>query len=88
MFPQIFQLQQQSDVEELEKEFLDAREKIEYFRVKMQELVLHKSRCDNRLNEITEWASADRREVCCWILKTKHIFALIFTYCLGLLNTT
>ncbi|CAN6685129.1 unnamed protein product [Malus baccata var. baccata] len=49
-------------VEELEKEILDAREKIEYFRVKMQELVLYKSRCDNRLNEITERASADRRE--------------------------
>ncbi|CAL9022999.1 unnamed protein product [Prunus brigantina] len=49
-------------VEELEKEILDAKEKIEYFRVKMQELVLYKSRCDNRLNEITERASADKRE--------------------------
>ncbi|CAN6544824.1 unnamed protein product [Malus baccata var. baccata] len=49
-------------VEELEKEILDAREKIEYLRVKMQELVLYKSRCDNRLNEITERASADRCE--------------------------
>ncbi|KAJ6797230.1 epidermal growth factor receptor substrate 15-like 1 [Iris pallida] len=29
----------------------------------MQELVLYKSRCDNRLNEITERASSDKREV-------------------------
>ncbi|OVA00637.1 EPS15 homology (EH) [Macleaya cordata] len=50
-------------VEELEKEILDSREKIEFYRTKMQELVLYKSRCDNRLNEITERASADKREV-------------------------
>ncbi|KAK9286711.1 hypothetical protein L1049_015114 [Liquidambar formosana] len=50
-------------VEELEKEILESREKIEFCRTKMQELVLYKSRCDNRLNEITERASADRREV-------------------------
>ncbi|KAL6217921.1 hypothetical protein ACLB2K_011138 [Fragaria x ananassa] len=49
-------------VEDLEKEILESREKIEYFRVKMQELVLYKSRCDNRLNEITERASSDKRE--------------------------
>ncbi|KAK9164903.1 hypothetical protein Scep_000094 [Stephania cephalantha] len=49
-------------VEELEKEILDSKEKIEFYRTKMQELVLYKSRCDNRLNEITERASADRRE--------------------------
>ncbi|PRQ25189.1 putative EF-hand domain pair protein [Rosa chinensis] len=49
-------------VGDLEKEILESREKIEYFRVKMQELVLYKSRCDNRLNEITERASSDRRE--------------------------
>lgn len=27
--------------------------------------VLYKSRCDNKLNEITERAIADKREVCC-----------------------
>eukprot|EP00262_Sarcandra_glabra_P009993 TRINITY_DN2483_c0_g2_i1.p1 TRINITY_DN2483_c0_g2~~TRINITY_DN2483_c0_g2_i1.p1 ORF type:complete len:589 (-),score=132.41 TRINITY_DN2483_c0_g2_i1:140-1801(-) len=50
-------------VEELEKDILDSKEKIEFFRTKMQELILYKSRCDNRLNEITERASADKREV-------------------------
>ncbi|KAJ6840453.1 epidermal growth factor receptor substrate 15-like [Iris pallida] len=50
-------------VQELEKEILDSREKTEYYRTKMQELVLYKSRCDNRLNEITERVSADKREV-------------------------
>ncbi|KAF3779520.1 EH domain-containing protein 2 [Nymphaea thermarum] len=50
-------------VEELEKEILESKEKIEFYRAKMQELVLYKSRCDNRLNEITERASADKREV-------------------------
>ncbi|KAE8008895.1 hypothetical protein FH972_005365 [Carpinus fangiana] len=50
-------------VAELEKEILDSRQKIEFFRVKMQELVLYKSRCDNRLNEITERTSADKHEV-------------------------
>ncbi|KAI4350197.1 hypothetical protein L6164_004672 [Bauhinia variegata] len=50
-------------VEELEKEILDSREKIEFCHAKMQELVLYKSRCDNRLNEITERISADKREV-------------------------
>ncbi|XP_008812401.2 actin cytoskeleton-regulatory complex protein PAN1-like isoform X2 [Phoenix dactylifera] len=49
-------------VQELEKEILDSKEKIEFYRAKMQELVLYKSRCDNRLNEITERASADKRE--------------------------
>ncbi|KAJ0969056.1 hypothetical protein J5N97_021933 [Dioscorea zingiberensis] len=51
---------------ELEKEILDSKEKIEFYRNKMQELVslfFYKSRCDNRLNEITERASADKREV-------------------------
>ncbi|KAJ4784731.1 Calcium-binding EF hand family protein [Rhynchospora pubera] len=46
-----------------EKLILDSKEKIEYYRTKMQELVLYKSRCDNRLNEITERASSDKREV-------------------------
>ncbi|KAJ6832177.1 epidermal growth factor receptor substrate 15-like [Iris pallida] len=49
-------------VQEAEK-ILDSREKIEFYRTKMQELVLYKSRCDNRLNEITERASSDKREV-------------------------
>ncbi|KAK9944397.1 hypothetical protein M0R45_009967 [Rubus argutus] len=44
-------------VEDLEKEILESKEKIEYFRVKMQELVLYKSRCDNQR------ASSDKREV-------------------------
>ncbi|KAG8073311.1 hypothetical protein GUJ93_ZPchr0006g41105 [Zizania palustris] len=48
---------------EVEKQFLDSREKLEYYRTKMQDLVLYKSRCDNRLNEITERASSDKREV-------------------------
>ncbi|KAI7727889.1 hypothetical protein M8C21_010178 [Ambrosia artemisiifolia] len=50
-------------VGELEKEILEARQKIEFFRNKMQEIVLYKSRCDSRLNEITERVSGDRREV-------------------------
>uniref|UniRef100_A0A1D1Y914 Putative calcium-binding protein C800.10c n=1 Tax=Anthurium amnicola TaxID=1678845 RepID=A0A1D1Y914_9ARAE len=50
-------------VQELEKEIMDSKEKMEFYRTKMQELVLYKSRCDNRLNEITEKASADKREV-------------------------
>ncbi|KAG6783571.1 hypothetical protein POTOM_009227 [Populus tomentosa] len=50
----------QSD--ETEKLILDSKEKIEFYRSKMQDLVLYKSRCDNRLNEITERALADKRE--------------------------
>ncbi|XP_078448431.1 uncharacterized protein LOC144716999 [Wolffia australiana] len=50
-------------VQELEKEILDSKEKIEFYRTKMQELVLYKSRCDSRLNEITEKTAADKREV-------------------------
>ncbi|CAI9786499.1 unnamed protein product [Fraxinus pennsylvanica] len=49
-------------VENKEKMILDSREKIEFYRTKMQDLVLYKSRCDNRLNEITERALADKRE--------------------------
>jgi len=45
-----------------EKEILDSREKMAFYRNKMQDLVLYKSRCDNRLNEITERAIADKRE--------------------------
>ncbi|KAL6011966.1 hypothetical protein ACLOJK_002433 [Asimina triloba] len=48
--------------EESQKEILDSKEKIALYRTMMQELVLYKSRCDNRLNEITERASADKRE--------------------------
>jgi epidermal growth factor receptor substrate 15 len=36
------------------------KERMELYRSKMQELALYKSRCDNRLNEITERASADK----------------------------
>ncbi|XP_073000606.1 uncharacterized protein [Typha latifolia] len=50
-------------VQVMEKHILDSKEKIEFYRTKMQELVLYRSRCDNRLNEITERASADRHEV-------------------------
>ncbi|XP_010539673.1 PREDICTED: epidermal growth factor receptor substrate 15-like 1 [Tarenaya hassleriana] len=50
-------------VEELEKELADSKQKIEFFHAKMQELVLYKSRCDNRFNEITERVSADNREL-------------------------
>lgn len=48
--------------EEKENLILDSKEKIEFYRSKMQDIVLYKSRCDNRLNEITERASADKRE--------------------------
>ncbi|KAJ9541858.1 hypothetical protein OSB04_028364 [Centaurea solstitialis] len=44
------------------KVILDSREKMSFYRNKMQDLVLYKSRCDNRLNEITERALADKRE--------------------------
>ncbi|KAM3298411.1 hypothetical protein ACQJBY_040064 [Aegilops geniculata] len=50
-------------VQELEKEILDSREKTDYYRTKMQELILYKSRCDNRFNEVSESMSADKREV-------------------------
>ncbi|XP_052202300.1 uncharacterized protein LOC127808033 isoform X2 [Diospyros lotus] len=49
-------------VEGKEKVVLDSKEKIEFYRMKMQDLVLYKSRCDNRLNEITERALADKAE--------------------------
>ncbi|GMH04679.1 hypothetical protein Nepgr_006519 [Nepenthes gracilis] len=48
--------------EKMEKVILDSKEKLEFYRTKMQELVLYKSRCDNRLNEIIERAHADKRE--------------------------
>ncbi|KAL3505505.1 hypothetical protein ACH5RR_035346 [Cinchona calisaya] len=52
----------ENKVENKEKVLLDSKEKLEYYRTKMQDLVLYKSRCDNRLNEITERALADKRE--------------------------
>ncbi|KAK9073645.1 hypothetical protein SSX86_006239 [Deinandra increscens subsp. villosa] len=56
--------QETAEVENVgeDKVILDSREKMAFFRNKMQDLVLYKSRCDNRLNEITERALADKRE--------------------------
>ncbi|KAG0461828.1 hypothetical protein HPP92_020304 [Vanilla planifolia] len=53
----------QAQAHEQGSKIMDSKEKIEYYRSKMQELVLYKSRCDNKLNEITERASADKHEV-------------------------
>ncbi|KAK4347567.1 hypothetical protein RND71_033906 [Anisodus tanguticus] len=50
-------------VMELEKEIMEAKEKVQFYHAKMQEIILYKSRCDNRLNEITQRTSADKREV-------------------------
>jgi uncharacterized coiled-coil DUF342 family protein len=50
-------------VDELEKEIADSKQKIDFFRAKMQELVLYKSRCDNRYNEIAERVLGDKREL-------------------------
>ncbi|CAL9215807.1 unnamed protein product [Arabidopsis halleri] len=50
-------------VDELEKEIADSKQKIDFFHAKMQELVLYKSRCDNRYNEIAERVSGDKREL-------------------------
>ncbi|CAN1170204.1 Uncharacterized calcium-binding protein C800.10c [Linum perenne] len=60
-----FQEASQADkkVEELEKEISESRQKIDFFRTKMQELILYKSRCDNRLNEVIERVAADKHEV-------------------------
>uniref|UniRef100_A0A2P2KS90 Uncharacterized protein MANES_18G003700 n=1 Tax=Rhizophora mucronata TaxID=61149 RepID=A0A2P2KS90_RHIMU len=49
-------------VDKPENVILDSKEKIEFYRTKMQDLILYKSRCDNRLNEITERAKADKGE--------------------------
>nr|VDD07060.1 unnamed protein product [Brassica rapa] len=49
-------------VDEKKNVYMDSREKLDYYRTKMQDIVLYKSRCDNRLNEISERASADKRE--------------------------
>ncbi|CAM6115993.1 unnamed protein product [Calypogeia fissa] len=48
---------------ELDKEIMDYKEKAEFYRTKLQEIILFKSRCENRLGEITERASADKREM-------------------------
>ncbi|KAL2649255.1 hypothetical protein R1flu_017383 [Riccia fluitans] len=48
---------------DLDKEIMDYREKAEYYRTKLQEIILFKSRCDNKLSEITERAAADKREM-------------------------
>ncbi|KAG6403319.1 hypothetical protein SASPL_135536 [Salvia splendens] len=49
-------------VEELEKDILEVKQKVQFYHAKMQELVLYKSRCDNRLNEISEKVVGDKRE--------------------------
>eukprot|EP00850_Spirogloea_muscicola_P014874 SM000110S18881 [mRNA] locus=s110:56750:62622:- [translate_table: standard] len=48
---------------ELEKELMDSKQKIEFYRDKMQEIILFKTRCDNRLHEVTERAALEKREV-------------------------
>ncbi|KAI5066215.1 hypothetical protein GOP47_0018839 [Adiantum capillus-veneris] len=50
-------------VQEFEKQFMDSKEKMEFYRTKLQDVVLFKTRCDNRLAEITDKAAADKREV-------------------------
>eukprot|EP00252_Welwitschia_mirabilis_P016443 TRINITY_DN3627_c0_g3_i1.p1 TRINITY_DN3627_c0_g3~~TRINITY_DN3627_c0_g3_i1.p1 ORF type:complete len:1049 (+),score=297.10 TRINITY_DN3627_c0_g3_i1:362-3508(+) len=50
-------------VHALEKDIMDAKEKLDFYRSKLQELILYKTRCDNRINEITARAAADKREV-------------------------
>ncbi|XP_011096959.1 intersectin-1 isoform X1 [Sesamum indicum] len=49
-------------VADLEKDISEAKQKIQFYHAKMQELILYKSRCDNRLNEISEKVVADKRE--------------------------
>ncbi|PIN23391.1 Synaptic vesicle protein EHS-1 [Handroanthus impetiginosus] len=49
-------------VADLEKDISEARQKIQFYHAKMQELILYKSRCDNRLNEISERVVGDKRE--------------------------
>ncbi|XP_075483105.1 uncharacterized protein LOC142523259 isoform X2 [Primulina tabacum] len=52
----------EKQVADLEKDILEAKLKIQFYQTKMQELILYKSRCDNRLNEITEKVVADKKE--------------------------
>ncbi|KAL7104144.1 hypothetical protein ACP275_08G225500 [Erythranthe tilingii] len=49
-------------VADLEKDIVEAKQKIQFYRAKMQELILYKSRCDNRLNEITSKVVEDKKE--------------------------
>ncbi|KAL8549990.1 hypothetical protein ACS0TY_008712 [Phlomoides rotata] len=49
-------------VADLEKEIFDAKQKVQFYHAKMQELIIYKSQCDNRLNEISERVVADKRE--------------------------
>ncbi|KAL6521440.1 hypothetical protein OROGR_018009 [Orobanche gracilis] len=49
-------------VADLEKGISEAKQKIQFYHAYMQELILYKSRCDNRLNEISEKVVADKRE--------------------------
>eukprot|EP00249_Psilotum_nudum_P020764 c27837_g1_i1 orf=197-3274(+) len=50
-------------VQEMEKDIMDSKEKMEFYRSKSQEIILFKTRCDNHLAEIIERAAADKREV-------------------------
>ncbi|KAJ7534410.1 hypothetical protein O6H91_13G093300 [Diphasiastrum complanatum] len=50
-------------VHDLEKVIMDSQQKTEFYRMKLQEVILFKSRCDNRLAEATERAAADKNEV-------------------------
>ncbi|KAL3701908.1 hypothetical protein R1sor_019930 [Riccia sorocarpa] len=50
-------------VDELDKQIMDYKEKAEFYRTKLQEIILFKSRCDNRLGEIQERVAADKREM-------------------------
>lgn len=51
------------EVHVLEKQIMDSKEKMEFYRTKMQDIVLFKTRCENRLAEISDKAAADKREV-------------------------
>lgn len=48
---------------ELDKEIMDSKEKIEFYKTKLQEIILFKTRCDNRLAEVTERSASEKREV-------------------------
>ncbi|KAL2650183.1 hypothetical protein R1flu_018311 [Riccia fluitans] len=48
---------------DIDKQIMDYKEKAEFYRTKLQEIILFKSRCDNRLAEIQERVSADKREM-------------------------
>ncbi|KAH7373007.1 hypothetical protein KP509_17G032800 [Ceratopteris richardii] len=48
---------------EVEKRVMDSKEKMEFYRTKLQDFVLFKTRCDNRVAETVDKAAADKREV-------------------------